>query len=584
MQSRSEIADVGSRLTVWRIRAAQWNSPAAAMGIIVFGLILALPGIFALPPIDRDESRFAQASRQMLEAETLEGWVVPRIMERPRLNKPPLIYWLQAATVGVCTGGDSARDAIWMYRLPSVAAFVGILLVVWRLGAWMYDARVGAAAALILGTSPVFMWEARQARADMVMVFFTTLAMAMLWRIWRNDARRLAPAITLWTAVALGVLTKGPITPMVVLLAASTLRVLTPGRWRGRMIWWLGIAMTFALVAPWVALVMREVGTREYLSIITDETLGRAGEAKEGHSGPPGYHIIHGLGLFWPGAMLIGIGLCRACLRSRGELANAPRRGLATVLRMSARRPETFLLAWIVPSWLIFEVVSTKLPHYTMPLYPALAIISARMLMWAFGNTWRPGPWQLVGIAAWGIFGILALSAGPALLAELGEPNRTARIAGWTGSAMILGTGIVLATWLVRRRFARAAVLGISMMAAFGIIGIGLVLPGISRPWTTGRLVAELEKLDPALAVPIAGADYNEDSLIFQTRGRVRRIRAADIDNWLHEHPEGLVIVHHDRAKAAPDLEILSPPVSGYNYSRGRPVEVVIVRRRPGTP
>src|SRR6185503_4650826 len=71
--------------------ARSWRWGGA--GLVLLCLAVYLPGLFSIPPVDRDESRFAMASWQMY---TSGDWVVPRIQERARLNKPPLIYWLQA--------------------------------------------------------------------------------------------------------------------------------------------------------------------------------------------------------------------------------------------------------------------------------------------------------------------------------------------------------------------------------------------------------------------------------------------------------------------------------------------------------
>jgi hypothetical protein len=154
-----------------------------------------LPGFFSIPPVDRDESRFAQASRQMFESVALPegerdaelhsgGLAVPMVGGKPRLNKPPLIYWLQGGSAAVFTGGDPLADAIWMYRVPSLVAGLVIVLATWRLGCSMFDPRVGWVGACLLAVSPVFVWEAHQARADMVMVAWTTLAMGQLWKLW----------------------------------------------------------------------------------------------------------------------------------------------------------------------------------------------------------------------------------------------------------------------------------------------------------------------------------------------------------------------------------------------------------------
>src|SRR5437764_11045565 len=86
-----------------------------AAALLALCLTVYLPGFFSIPPVDRDESRFAQASRQMFESVALPlsqrtsfhdgGLIIPKIQDRPRLNKPPLIYWLQSASAAVFTAG-----------------------------------------------------------------------------------------------------------------------------------------------------------------------------------------------------------------------------------------------------------------------------------------------------------------------------------------------------------------------------------------------------------------------------------------------------------------------------------------------
>src|ERR1044071_5190431 len=119
MRTFQDGADVsGGTPAAARPRRRGW---LGTVGLVALCCVVYLPGFFALPPVDRDESRFAQASRQMLESVTLPaaerdparhggGLVVPMVQDRPRLNKPPLIYWLQAASAGVLSSEDPKRD------------------------------------------------------------------------------------------------------------------------------------------------------------------------------------------------------------------------------------------------------------------------------------------------------------------------------------------------------------------------------------------------------------------------------------------------------------------------------------------
>ena len=110
------------------------------------------PGMLLLPVIDRDEARFAQASRQMFEAVALPeserdvtlhsgGAVVPMVGGRERINKPPMIYWLQAGSAAVFSRGQPSADAVWMYRVPSLIAAIITLLTVWRAVAMRFGPR-----------------------------------------------------------------------------------------------------------------------------------------------------------------------------------------------------------------------------------------------------------------------------------------------------------------------------------------------------------------------------------------------------------------------------------------------------------
>src|SRR5690242_7162768 len=103
----------------------------AVIALLVFCMLALLPGFFTIPPIDRDEARFAQATKQMLET---GQYVDIRFQDEVRYKKPVGIYWLQAGAVkaGEALGVPSARTKIWLYRLPSLIGAIGaVLLTYW---------------------------------------------------------------------------------------------------------------------------------------------------------------------------------------------------------------------------------------------------------------------------------------------------------------------------------------------------------------------------------------------------------------------------------------------------------------------
>src|SRR5499433_533807 len=105
---------------------------ARAVGFLVLvALLLFLPGFFTIPPIDRDEARFAQATKQMVES---GDYIDIRFQDEVRYKKPVGIYWLQAGVVKTASalGFPHALTTIWLYRIPSLVGAIGaVLLTYW---------------------------------------------------------------------------------------------------------------------------------------------------------------------------------------------------------------------------------------------------------------------------------------------------------------------------------------------------------------------------------------------------------------------------------------------------------------------
>src|ERR671938_1708358 len=97
----------------WAVGQGTGIRPIALLCLLC--LVLYMPGLAAIPPLDRDEARFAQATRQMLET---GDFIRIRFQEEARHKKPIGIHWLQAAFVGVLS--DAENTSLVPYRLPSL--------------------------------------------------------------------------------------------------------------------------------------------------------------------------------------------------------------------------------------------------------------------------------------------------------------------------------------------------------------------------------------------------------------------------------------------------------------------------------
>src|SRR5579875_3816781 len=133
--------------------------------LLAFAALAFLPGFFQIPPVDRDEARFAQATKQMLET---GQYVDIHFQDEVRYKKPVGIYWLQAAAVkaGSALGVPEARTTIWLYRLPSLFGATGAVLLTYWTALAFVTRRSALVAALTMATAVLLGAEARLAKTD----------------------------------------------------------------------------------------------------------------------------------------------------------------------------------------------------------------------------------------------------------------------------------------------------------------------------------------------------------------------------------------------------------------------------------
>ncbi len=356
--------------------------------LILFSLLAFLPGFFQIPPVDRDEARFAQATKQMLET---GEYVDIRFQNEVRYKKPVGIYWLQAAAVkaGDALGVARPRTTIWLYRLPSLIGAIGAVLLTYWAALAFVSRRASLIAALMMASSVLLGVEARLAKTDAMLLLTSVAAMGAMARIYLAARRAPETAVgwkdpaILWTAMAAGTLLKGPLVLMFVVLTAVTLSVADRSvRW----VWSLrplaGFSWMVLLVLPWFVAIVAKSGGDFFVQAVGHDMLGKVTSGQETHGAPPGFYFLLFWVTFWPGSVLAGLA--------------AP-----MIWRTRREAGVQFLLAWLVPSWLVFEAVMTKLPHYVLPLYPAVAVLIAGILN--SGNLSK-SRWLVRGTIGWFLF------------------------------------------------------------------------------------------------------------------------------------------------------------------------------------
>ena len=545
--------------------ATRSHGRAIAMLVLV-SLLAFLPGFFQIPPVDRDEARFAQATKQMIE---IGDYVDIRFQDENRYKKPVGIYWLQAAVVksADALGVSGAHTTIWLYRIPSLLGAVGAVLLTYWAALAFVSRRAAVLAGLMLAASILLGVEARLAKTDAMLLSTVVAAMGALGRVYLANhgshiqmAHRWTWPAIFWTAVAGGILLKGPLILMFVALTAAALSIIDrSARWLIGLKPIVGIFWLLLLVLPWFIAIIARSGDSFFAESIGNDLFAKVGAGQESHGAPPGLYFVLFWVTFWPGSMLVGLA--------------AP-----AVWNVRREPGAKYLLAWIVPSWIVFEIVLTKLPHYVLPLYPPIAILAAGILDHQALSRRR---WLEAGTVWWFIIAtVLALGMIAAHIV-LGEQLG---LLAWpfAGGAIIFA----LFAWLLyrvdgaERSLLRA--IAASLCVAFGVYAT--TFPAISELFPAVELadyVHEANCYDPMVAT----AGYHEPSLVFLVGTDLRHTSGEGAAEFLSEGRCRFAFVESRQqrafAQAAESIGLrysLGRRVEGFNISGGRRISIAIFR------
>ncbi|MFL5333384.1 MAG: ArnT family glycosyltransferase [Geminicoccaceae bacterium] len=552
-----------------RLRAPHY----LALAIIAF--ILFRPGQQALPPIDRDEPRYAQATEQMLAS---GNFIDVRFQDRPRYLQPAGIYWLQALAETVA-GTPGARE-IWVHRLPSLCGAIVSVLLTAAIGGRLFGPAAGILAGMLLASSLLLGFEARLATIDASLLACILLAQSVLARVYLGRQMPMPPPRRIlalfWIALGCGLMLKGPV---IALVCGGTLAALAVV---DRRIGWMrrlqpawGVPLTLAIVLPWcIAIAVVSHGEFFALSVGTN-FLGKIAQGQQAHGLPPGYYLVLFPFMFWPGSLM-------AVLAFPFVWANR-------------RRPEVkFLLCWIVPTWLTFELVTTKLPHYVLPTYPAIACLTAAAATTAGAWATRTGRlrhwrgWAFRGFAGiWLVWGV-CLSLGLPLLLWQQE----GRFDGWSWGIGAGATVLVIATvvFVQKTQPGRAALAGMLAATLAYANDYAMVLPGLDEIWISPRVAAAVSALRPCPDSVLASSSFSEPSLVFLVGTDTKLVNATEAANHLLADPRcalALVDARQDREFLARMAERGASPrrlteIAGINYSTGRRLDLSLYAG-PGT-
>ena len=414
------------------------SAPFWRRGLLLFLAVLALaiPQAALLPLLDRDEPRFAEASREMLQS---GNFIVPTFNHAPRYAKPPLIYWCQAISYTIF--GENAFAA----RLPSLVATAATALLLATWGRRLGSEQMGVGAGLLYAFCLQTMQQGRAATADALLIFFMTLTAFAGWMMIRPEAwsrPRGMCLIVLALGFAGGFLAKGPeaLLPIIPLLWCA--------RHAGRIVL-AGLIASFVvglgLVLIWAIPAYIETNGA-YWRVGMSEGVGqRMVTGLQGHGASTvGWYLLSlplYLLLFWPSAL------------PWSPLLVIHRKKLFTEWKMDLTDVYLALSAGII--FLVFSLMVTKLPHYTLPAFPLLALAFARR--WESAGLPKCGLTKMGWITGGGL-ALLTAVVVPIAVANHASPSPMGELVREAGAALTPETEFALvdfqepnAVWEMRR-------------------------------------------------------------------------------------------------------------------------------------
>lgn len=326
----------------------------------ILAAILYLPGLGHPALWEPDEGRYAEIAREMVVS---GDYVTPRDDFELYFEKPPLVYWAEAAAIKIFGVNEFA------VRLPAALFSIGEVVITAAVAETILGTAAGLLAAIALALSPLFFALARFATLDPALAFFLTAALGAFYAASQHDSFA-TPSARRWllasfAMLALGTLAKGPVAlllgaAIVFIWLASERRL---AELRRMPLAWCALIYS-AIVAPWFVLMeVRNPGFLKFFFI--HEHLERYVSSSE-HGWGPWFFIPIVVGGTWPWIFFAPLGW--SAMRSHDDRSESGSERL--------RSAASFLAIWFAVIFVFFSIPRSKLGTYILPALPPLAIVA----------------------------------------------------------------------------------------------------------------------------------------------------------------------------------------------------------------
>jgi 4-amino-4-deoxy-L-arabinose transferase-like glycosyltransferase len=481
-----------------------------------------------------DEPRFAEATRQMFAR---GDFITPYLNGVPRFEKPILLYWLQAGAAAAFGHNEFAA------RVPAALAGIVTVVLVYLLTARLASPSAGLYAALVLATTFRFVTYARQGLTDVPVLCFIV---ATLYGFQRAVAEPRARtwALAAWACVGLGVLMKGPVGVLALIVWGSHALLRRDWSLVTRIRPLPGVPLAIAIVIPWYVVMMAKHGDAFMNFAIGHEIVSRV-VSEESFAPSRGWSyylkVFPGDAAPWSLVFIAGVLWCVRRWRD---------------LDAGARLAIGFACTWFVTVIVTFSVSRSKVPHYILPAYPAAALLIGVVVdrlraTAADGLYWRT-PFAIIAAA------VAIAAAMAALFVRTLLPASSIAVQWLLPGALGLGAVVLAYAAVAREVTASVQTLAWTLAVSFAVIATVIVPRAIEPYKPMPALARRIAQLAPAGSdVGLLGR-YGASTLIYYSGHNVRWLDDDDAAVAFHTtEPRALCVM------PATDYERLAPRLAG---------------------
>ena len=547
-------------------------------GSLIILIILALfSGQYSIPPIDRDEARFAQASSQMIQS---GDYVNIKFQDEIRAKKPIGIYWLQAFSAKIF-----GQEDIGSYRIPSLLSSIITLVFVGLITRLIFPLYQTLIVTLLFASSIVFMGEAHLAKTDATLLCLICVQQYFLLKIILHQEntfklKYLYP-ILVWLTFSFGVLVKGPISiailfPTVIAFciiqkSISLIKSLRPI---------IGLLICTLVILPWFLAIDEATNGMFLQKAFQEDFFSKLESGQEGHGALPGTHLLTLSISIWPVATFLPC-LILFSLQNRTNI----------IIK--------FLLCWILPFWVIIELIPTKLLHYPLPVLPAIAILAIGGLL-QFKSNIKKIKSALVRKFTYMSsilfsFGGIILSGGIFYISSKFNIENDNILTFFTILLVLIAIVIFILSHTlifnfktlyldISKSFYNILLAIIALASIFNIINYNFVLPKLDYLHPSNAIIKKLKKVK---ADAVASSGYHEPSLVFLLNGDVLLSDPHEVAIFMAEGKNNVALIEKSDLKqfleTTNDLNLKIKEISivkGFNIAKGRHVEIYIFQNQ----